>query len=105
MPSRKSAKNRNIRKIKTRKQFHNIEDAVARAEGKQSLLRFGHTGQDKFKEERQEHHWLHNVGDKHLQKLINQHYYKYDSKKVKLGVRQPITFLYPTKKMKTRRRR
>jgi hypothetical protein len=102
MPSRKSTKNRNIRKAKTRKQLHNIENAVARAEGKQSLLRFGHTGQDKFKEERQEHDWLNNVGDKHLQKLINQHYYKYDSKKVKLGVRQPITFLFPTK---TRRRR
>jgi hypothetical protein len=101
MPSRKTIK-RNSRKAKTRKQFEKIENAVARAEGKQSLLRFGHTGQDKFKEERQEHDWLHDIGDKNLQKLINQHYYKYDSKKVKLGVRKPITFLYPTK---TRRRR
>ena len=99
MPSRKTIKNR---KAKTKKQFENIENAVARAEGKQSLLRFGHTGQDKFKEEREEHSWLHNVGDKNLQKLINKHYYKYDSKKVKLGVRQPVTFLYPKK---TRRRR
>jgi hypothetical protein len=101
MPSRKTIK-RNNRKVKTRKQFEKIKNAVARAEGKQSLLRFGHTGQDKFKEERQEHDWLHDIGDKNLQKLINQHYYKYDPKKVKLGVRKPITFLFPTK---TRRRR
>ena len=102
MPSRKTIKNR---KSKTRKQFDAIQQAVSRAEGKQTLLRFGHTGQDKFKEERVQHAWLNNIGDKNLQKMINQHYYQYDSKKVKLGVRQPITFLYPTKKMKTRRRR
>ena len=69
MPSRKTIKNR---KSKTRKQFDAIQQAVSRAEGKQTLLRFGHTGQDKFKEERVQHAWLNNIGDKNLQKMINQ---------------------------------
>jgi len=98
MPSRRSIR-------KTKKQFHNIEAAVSRSEGNQSLARFGRVGQDKFSEEETQRIWLKNIGaKKDLQKYINRHYYKYDSKKLKLhsAIRQPITFLYPTK---TRRRR
>ena len=105
MPS-SSRKIRRTKLAKTKKQFHHIENAVARAEGSQSLSRFGHTGNDKFREEHQQHEWLHGIADKELQKFINTHYYKYDSKKVKLNVRQPITFLYPRdKKTLTRRRK
>lgn len=102
MPSRRSIRNK---KAKTKKQFHNIEAAVARSEGNQSLARFGHIGQDKFREEETQRIWLSNLGaKKDLQKYINHHYYKYDSKKLKQhsAIRQPITFLYPAK---TRRRR
>ncbi len=67
----------------TKKQFRKIENAVVMGEGKQSLARFGHTGEDKFKEEVREHAWLHNVGKKNLQQLINKHYYKFDSSKLK----------------------
>ena len=74
------------KKARTRaakKQFRKIENAVIMGEGKQSLARFGHTGEDKFKEEVREHAWLHNVGKKNLQQLINKHYYKFDSSKRK----------------------
>ena len=89
---------------KTRKEFNDIELAVARAEGRQNLARFGHSGADKFKEEMTEHAWLHNVGKPELQKMINKHYYKYDTKKVKGKVRPTATILYPKLK-KTRKRR
>ena len=101
MRSKRSMKNKNT-KIKTRKQFDKIQKAVSRAEGRQSLDRFGHAGEDKFIEEQNQHDWLYHLGPKKdLQPYINQHYYKYDSKKVNLNVRQPSTFLYP--KLKTRR--
>jgi hypothetical protein len=91
---------------RTKQKFHSIEDAIARAQGVQSLARFGRIGQDKFNEEDVQHRWLKNVGaKKELQKYINQHYYKYDTKKAyaKSTVRQPIAFLFPSKK--TRRRK
>lgn len=99
-----SKKRKGIVQRKTRKEFNAIRIAVARAEGKQSLGQFGHTGEDKFKEESEEHAWLHNVGKPELQKMINKHYYKYDTKKMNLHVRKPITILYPKVK-KTRRKR
>jgi hypothetical protein len=89
---------------KTQKQFNDIELAVARAEGRQNLARFGHSGADKFKEEMTEHAWLHNVGKPELQKMINKHYYKYDTKRLKVSVRPQATILYPKLK-KTRKRR
>jgi len=90
---------------KTKKQFYDVESAVARAEGKQSLLRFGHTGQDKYKEEQSEYNWLHNIGKKNLQSMINKHYYKYDSKKVNFPAHKQKNILYPAYKRSTRRRR
>jgi hypothetical protein len=89
---------------KTRKQFNAIELAVARAEGRQNLARFGHSGEDKFKEEMVEHAWLHDLGKPELQKMINEHYYKYDTKKVRLPTRPKATVLYP-KARKTRKSR
>ena len=89
---------------KTKKQFNDIELAVARAEGRQNLARFGHSGEDKFKEEMVEHSWLHNIGKPELQKMINKNYYKYDTKHMKRSVRPPATILYPKLK-KTRKRR
>ena len=89
---------------KTKKQFNDIEHAVARAEGRQNLARFGHSGEDKFKEEMVEHSWLHNIGKPELQKMINKHYYKYDTKKKNWHVRPQATILYPKLK-KTRKRR
>ena len=78
--------NTHTKKARTRaakKQLRKIENAVTMGEGKQSLARFGHTGEDKFKEEVREHAWLHDVGKKNLQQLINQKYYKFDSSKRK----------------------
>ena len=84
------------------KQFRKIENAVVMGEGKQSLARFGHTGEDKFKEEVREHAWLHNVGKKNLQQLINKKYYKYDSskRKPKRNTRRSKSrhTLYPTRR-------
>uniref|UniRef100_A0A6C0BB71 Uncharacterized protein n=1 Tax=viral metagenome TaxID=1070528 RepID=A0A6C0BB71_9ZZZZ len=80
---------------RTKQKFHSIEAAVARAQGNQSLARFGRTGQDKYNEEDKQHTWLKNVGaKKELQKYINRHYYKYDTKKtyMKSTARQPIMF-------------
>ena len=85
---------------KTRKQFREIESAVARAEGKQTLARFGHTGEDKFKEERQEH----NIGKKKLQTLINKHYYKYDYKKLSFPSKKQTTRMFPTPKTRKHRK-
>jgi hypothetical protein len=89
---------------KTRKQFREIESAVARAEGRQTLARFGHTGEDKFKEERQEHAWLHNIGKKNLQTLINKHYYKYDSKRIAFPSKKQTNRMYPKPKTRKHRR-
>lgn len=93
MPSRRTMKSKKIKK-----QAYDIENAISRAEGSQSLARFGQNGNDKFREEMRQHDWIHNLGaKKDLKKLINKHYYKYDSKKTypKASIRQPITFLYP----------
>ena len=94
------------RRNRTKQKFHTIEDAIARAEGKQTLARFGRTGQDIFQEEDRQHTWLKNLGaKKDLQKYINKHYYKYDSKKtyIKSHPRQHIMF--PTPKTRRTRRR
>ena len=99
-----SKKKKSTVQRKTRKELKAIELAVARAEGRQNLARFGHTGEDKFKEEMTEHAWLHDLGKPELQKMINKHYYKYDTKKVNVRIRQPATILYPKLK-KTRRKR
>lgn len=100
MPKTRRSKKRNPR---TKKQFENVKNAISRAEGNQSLAHFGHVGQDKYKEESMQHEWLKNLGaKKDLQQYINQHYYKYDTKKLELQVRPPITFLYPRK---TKRKR
>lgn len=88
---------------KTRKQFREIENAVARAEGRQTLARFGHTGEDKFKEERQQHAWLHDIGKKKLQTLINKHYYKYDYKRTHFPSKKQTARMFP--KPKTRKHR
>jgi len=104
MRGTRSKKRKSTVQIKTRKEFNAIELAVARAEGRQNLARFGHSGEDKFKEEMTEQAWLHDLGKPELQKMINKHYYKYDTKKARLPTRQKPTILYPRLK-KTRKRR
>ena len=95
-------KKKNMKTRKIRKQFDNIEFALNRAEGKQT---FSNAGENKFKQERLQNYWLHNLGQKKLQTMINKHYYKYDTKKVNFPVRKsPTTILYPTRKTIKRRR-
>lgn len=94
------------RRNRTKQKFHSIEDAIARAEGKQSLARFGHVGQDMFQEEDRQHTWLKNVGaKKELQKYINKHYYKYDTKKTYLKSPPREHIMFPSKKTRQTRRR
>ena len=70
---------------------------VHAAEGRQSLARFGHTGDDKFKEEAREAVWLHQgYSGSPLSKLINKKFYKYQQKKPK-GLRSRKHTMYPSK--------
>ena len=84
----KTYKNRYVNKI--------VRDVHA-AEGQQSLARFGHTGDDKFKEEAREATWLQQgYSGSPLSKLINKKFYKYQQKKPK-GLKHLKHTMYPNK--------